>query len=436
MSSTQYQTRYAESDTASLRTLPSTFCWHHALVTPVYDETPDFLASHTASERLLIVVMNRPASDARSDTSWAALLCESLGPAQWQEDYLSLHQAQGSGLAGDVLLVDRCLLGPPINSKHGVGLARKIGCDIACELLQRKQLLTSWIGTSDADAQLPQRYTDTLATLSSQASAAIFPFCHRADGLTREIVTTYELHMLYYVAGLRYAGSPYAWPTIGSCMAINLAAYQQARGFPKRAGGEDFYLLNKLAKLTGVIHLTGPELQIAGRCSQRVPFGTGPALQKIAALDSPEQFTSYHPRSFAVLKAAHEALRLAANGSNFTMESLADGHAVDRALLRTLWQDFGCDTAMIKTRRNHNDPRQRQRALLTWFDAFNCLKWIPACRQAYAAIPLHHALDGANWLTSYGYSPLSKDPASSLQQSLADGKTRGPAYANQQTPGN
>ncbi len=433
MADTKYLARFAEAETTLLDTLPADCCWRHALITPAYHETAEFLASHTASERLLILVMNRPASDGSGDYTWAEHLGGVLGPAQWRNQHLSLHCPVSSGLAGDVLLIDRCLLGPPLNPKQGVGLARKIGCDIACELFQRKQLLTPWVGSSDADARLPQGYSNTLHTLPDQASAAVFAFDHRAEALPKDIVTTYELHMLYYVAGLRYAGSPYAWPTIGSCMAINLAAYQQARGFPKRAGGEDFYLLDKLAKLTGVIHLAQPVIEIAGRPSQRVPFGTGPALQKIAALASADEFTSYHPSSFDTLRALHEALRLAANGSDFSLDSLAERFNLDRRLFCGLWQEFGCDSAIIKAHRNYNHAQQRLRALLTWCDAFKCLKWIHACRQYYPDVPLQQALTGANWLTSYGYHPLSKKPVSDLQQSLADGKVRGPAYFTEQS---
>lgn len=433
---TQYLARYAEAETVALGTLPASLRWHHALVTPAYDETPEFFASHTAPDRLLILVINRPDRDTTVDTSWDTILREILGAARWQAHHLSLHCAAQSGLAGDVLLIDRCLFGPAIPPKYGVGLARKIGCDIACQLFHNNRLHSPWIGSSDADARLPDCYGDTLASLPEAAAAAVFPFSHRADALPHTVVAAYELHMLYYVAGLRYAGSPYAWPTIGSCMAINVNAYQQARGFPKRAGGEDFYLLDKLAKLTGVIHLAQPIINIAGRPSQRVPFGTGPALQKIAALASPDEFTSYHPCSFSALKALHDALRLAANGSEFSLETLSEGYAIDSSLFRELWREFDCDTAITKALRNHSRVLQRQRALFTWFDAFKCLKWIHACRWKYPDIPLPQALKYANWLTSYGYHPLSETPVSDLQRSLADGVLRGPAYPTNQTPWN
>ncbi len=65
----------------------------------------------------------------------------------------------------------------------------------------------------------------------------------------------YELSLRYYVAGMKFARSPYAFHTIGSSMAVSPVHYARVRGFPKREAGEDFYLLNKLAKLGSVLEL-------------------------------------------------------------------------------------------------------------------------------------------------------------------------------------
>ena len=85
-------------------------------------------------------------------------------------------------------------------------------------------------------------------------------FCNTATAL-------YELRLHHYVLGLEYAGSPYAYHTLGSCLAVKADAYAQVRGFPKRAGAEDFYLLNKLAKLGAMPRLQGRCIRII-RCNQ------------------------------------------------------------------------------------------------------------------------------------------------------------------------
>src|SRR5690606_17786041 len=91
----------------------------------------------------------------------------------------------------------------------------------------------------------------------------------------------YEISLRSYEYGLAYAGSPYAFQTLGSTLALNPAAYAKVRGFPKRLAGEDFYILNKLIKI-GPIYLRNDRcLQIKDRPSQRVPFGTGTSVFKI-----------------------------------------------------------------------------------------------------------------------------------------------------------
>ena len=42
-----------------------------------------------------------------------------------------------------------------INESQGVGLARKIGCDIALKLYHSDVVKTAWIFTTDADVILP-----------------------------------------------------------------------------------------------------------------------------------------------------------------------------------------------------------------------------------------------------------------------------------------
>ena len=71
-----------------------------------------------------------------------------------------------------------------------------------------------------------------------------------------------NLSLRYYVAGMKYARSHLThFHTIGSTMAVRASYYAKVRGFPKREAGEDFYLLNKLAKVGTVLELeASPEL--------------------------------------------------------------------------------------------------------------------------------------------------------------------------------
>lgn len=417
----RYLDHHAEPEIKILETLRGS--WPFALVIPAYQETPDFL-QRLPSGGLVIVVANRPESD--DDTTWFERLRETLPSPHWQQATVSLHK-RSSATTSDILLVDRCLKGAAIPKKQGVGLARKIGCDIACQLIHTGQIEGHWIGTSDADTQLPQSYGEALRKLPTYAAACVFPFQHTVEDTPEWAIRSYELHMLYYVSGLRHAGSPYAWPTIGSCIALNSAAYAQAHGFPKRAGGEDFYLLNKLAKLGGVVHTSQPVIRPSARLSERVPFGTGPALQRYCKLDSSDQLTSYNPHSFYALRAVLLCLRQRAHNNHMSLKESAQTCKADHSLLQDLWQQFGCEKAIEKARQNSRTGEQCERHLMTWFDGFKTLKWIHACRDYYPDIQLMSAIESANWLTDFHREKMELNRiVEQLQKSLASDQCYSP----------
>ena len=301
----QYLDRYAESETHQLKGFHSR-PFKNCIVIPCFNETPHFFQrlckSALAEETLVIVVINQPA--ATSVSSQNIQLAEFLQQSRllWRRDNLSLLESQHCGAW---LLVDRFTQNQ-IPPKQGVGLARKIGCDLAVKLKQQGFIASNWIHCTDADAHLPDNYFD----IPGQGSAAVFNFTHfqaphTYDPAVEEATQCYERAIKYYVAGLRWAGSPYAFNTVGSALAVEHQAYCQVRGFPKKAGGEDFYLLNKLAKLGPVIEAKHITVRLEPRLSQRTPFGTGQSVAQILTdKDRPAPtLVYYHPQTFTHLKA-------------------------------------------------------------------------------------------------------------------------------------
>ena len=242
-----------------------------------------------------------------------------------------------------------------LSSKQGVGLARKILCDIACYYWSKNCIKDNWLYCTDADVRLPMDYFEQI---DEKGSAAVFQFKHQAQAGLEKAMQVYEDSLHYYVNALRWAGSPYAYHTIGSCLVIDFQSYVAVRGFPKRSGGEDFYCLNKLAKVGKVISLKGRPIIIDGRLSTRVPFGTGPALQKV--LDN--NFRSYHARSFVLLKRWLTALH------ENKIESLPE-------IFKFYVQEKNVLEPIQKIRENHGAD-SINKALNDWFDAFKTLKFI------------------------------------------------------------
>ena len=147
---------------------------------------------------------------------------------------------------------------------------------------------------------------------SGDGSALWMAYEHVGEGgeSQESAMMEYEIYLHYHSLGLQSAGSPYPFPCIGSTLWIHVEKYAAVRGFPKKEAGEDFYLLNKLAKVAPVRPLPGERLKVRGRLSDRVPFGTGAALNKMASQgEGGVGYPLYDPRVYSILAAFLRAWR-------------------------------------------------------------------------------------------------------------------------------
>lgn len=379
---TRYLAGYAEPEIqlladVSLSCIPENQ-FNHVLVIPAYKESSRFYDRLAGSlmlhySVLLIVVINQPDNlikpDIRNQTLWNNI-CEHT-TVNWQAEQLQLRVLPKTSSA--VLLVDR-FSELPVPEKQGVGLARKIGADLALYLISNGLVSQPWIYNSDADTHLPGDYFSVLD--DSPAAVAIFPFQHIGGTPELERATRlYELRLRQYVDGLRAAGSPYAYHTLGSTLAISALAYAQVRGFPKRNGGEDFYLLNKVAKTGVVLSLPKPLIHITARQSDRVPFGTGPAVERLLStepLGQAEIF--YHPDVFKHLA---QWLNVIPNTWSRPIGTLGLPTLTLNAL-----QSLGIDKAIAGTLRNSRSQQTYVKHIHTWFDGFRTLRFIHLLRDS------------------------------------------------------
>ena len=299
---TKYLDRYAEAEAAIK--LPGGR-YDYSLVIPAFNEDHESVLKvwqqiKPGTSFLVILVVNSPVEEDHS----ARMLIDGLTSHQQMSQLTAqaqLVEKAGSATGPDLLIIDRFSRGYSIDKKRGVGLARKIGMDIAASLMNQGVISGNWLFTTDADAELPENYFSV--ETGGDDAAFIYPFKHMPQPGLELPMQLYEISMLYYVAGLLWANSPYAYPTIGATISCSLDRYAAVRGFPKRNTGEDFYLLNKLRK-TGEVRLAGGDpIVISGRTSDRVPIGTGQAIRAIHGLDSPIlEFTLEHPNCFSQLK--------------------------------------------------------------------------------------------------------------------------------------
>lgn len=372
--------------------------WQQVLVVPAYRESPDVLERLAAlpagsGRTLVILVLNRPDSD--TDPLANAALRGALGTRSSPRGTQAAVPVHSLNAHTDLYLHDLETVCGPTPAASGVGLARKTGCDVALQWMIAGGISGDWLCSTDADATLPPDYFAQLANTPPVAAAAVFPFRHVSGGEASCDAATalYELRLHHYVLGLEYAGSPYAYHTLGSCLAIRAGAYAQVRGFPKRAGGEDFYVLNKLAKVGAIARLRGGCIELQSRQSTRVPFGTGPAVQAIASAGQPDESALfYHPACFAALRAVLGCLpeRALAPQQDFGQALLHGGLEPELARQSSQALDaLGVEAALRHCRRHGKSAAQFQRQFHQWFDGFRTLKFIHALRDAgWAQQPL------------------------------------------------
>lgn len=167
----------------------------------------------------------------------------------------------------------------------GVGLARKIGMDEALRRFERAGGQSGVIVCFDADCTCEPNYfveIEKFFLKNPKAPGCSIYFEHPLSGSevskVYEAVTLYELHLRYYVQGLRYAGFPHAFHTVGSSMAVRAHVYMEQGGMNRRKAGEDFYFLQKVIPLGEFGEVNTTCVHPSPRVSDRVPFGTGKAV--------------------------------------------------------------------------------------------------------------------------------------------------------------
>jgi len=371
----KYLQRYAEPEARDALHAPPGQHQQDCLVIPAYRESPALVTkllelAQRQDQLLIIVVLNHPTDETSNDPN--QLLRQQLNTLR-KTGAANSHQRYQLTETSQLLLVERP---QGLARDEGVGLARKIGCDIALALHHSGQLGSHWINTTDADTWLPAGYFSGQDRTGS-AVAITHPFRHRpADNpLTNLAMSLYELRLHYYVLGLQFAGSGYAFHTIGSCISVTCEAYAAVRGFPRRSAGEDFYLLNKVAKLGAIATPPSPVIEIDTRLSDRVPFGTGPAVTRLADGEAPQSAPLfYNPGSFLALKTTLETLPLIYQADS--LEPLRQAHAAAAQVLA----DLGIEKALRHCRKSSSDYGNWHKHFTNWFDGFRTLRFIHGMR--------------------------------------------------------
>jgi glycosyltransferase involved in cell wall biosynthesis len=189
----------------------------------------------------------------------------------------------------------------------GVGLARKTGLDEAVLRFNHFNNTSGIVVSLDSDSLVEPNYLIEIEKHFKQNPkhvGATINVEHQKAGLSERQklgIDLYEKYLHYYKDALHFTGYPQAMITIGSAFAVTAEAYVKRGGMNRRQAGEDFYFLQNLAQLGTVGEINTTRVYPSARLSNRVPFGTGAAIQKWMA--GTEDLTkTYNFKAFADLK--------------------------------------------------------------------------------------------------------------------------------------
>ncbi len=276
----------------------------------------------------------------------------------------------------------------------GVGLARKIGCDLALTKYDYSSNKKKIIFFLDADCTVRSDYLQkvTLAFNKNDLHSAVIEYEHKFinDTPEAEAIICYEIFLRYLRLGLKFAESYYDYHTIGSTIVCDVESYIKAGGMNKRKAGEDYYFLEKLAKLNRIFTISKTLVYPSSRKSWRVPFGTGQRITRHLSKKQNE-YVAYNPKSFQILK---EWLNFFLSENVFDAKNILDeANKINSELGNFLIsQNFREDWQRIA--KNNNSILEIQKQKIFWFDAFRTLKLIHHLRDnGYPSINLFDAVD-------------------------------------------
>lgn len=267
----------------------------------------------------------------------------------------------------------------------GAGLARKKGMDEAVRrfnILDRKDGL---IISLDADTIVEKNYLKVIYTHFQNYPkhvGATIAIKHQAVGLVADHlkgILLYEKYLWYYKEAMRFTGYPYPMFTVGSAFVVTTDAYVKRGGMNRRQAGEDFYFLQNLAQFGKIGEINETTVHPSARLSDRVPFGTGPIMQKwmegkedlektysFEAFQNIKQFFDQKEKFFQINK--DEYLALVKELPRAVTEFLAEDN---------FWNELD------DLNRNCSSLRTFQNRFFQKFNAFKILKFLNFAHEKY-----------------------------------------------------
>ena len=269
----------------------------------------------------------------QTDFPFSVFVCVNQQDEWWQQDEKIAVCERNAALISflknyssfPVHLIDRSSKGKGWKGKHfGVGFARKVIFDTIFEIADKEDIIISL----DADTQFGAAYFQSIGDFFNKYTehqVMANPYYHPLKTTTgmevnvpdNVIITgnyendrailRYEFYLRSWHINMAKIASPYAFTALGSAIAVRVKALQKIGGITPVKSGEDFYLLQKLRKMGTVYQWNSEPVFPAARFSDRVFFGTGPAMIK-GLNEGWESYPIFHHRLFQEIANSYDAI--------------------------------------------------------------------------------------------------------------------------------
>ena len=250
---------------------------------------------------------------------------------------------------------------PP--KKGGVGWARKTLMDHIVSKADKNDIIVS----IDADTYYPPDYLQSIFDFFTENKKLVglaVPYYHKLNNdETDRLILRYEIYMRYYLLNMMRINNPFGYTALGSAMAFPVWAYRKAGGLTPVPAGEDFYFLQKLVKLGRIGIWSSSVAYPSSRFSNRVLFGTGPALIKGKDGDW-SSYPHYHYSLFDKVATTYNLFReLFINEVKTPMDEFLK----DQFKTEKLWEPL---------RKNYKDEKNFIRACINKVDGLRILQFL------------------------------------------------------------
>ena len=149
----------------------------------------------------------------------------------------------------------------------------------------------------------------------------------------------------------------------------------------KRKAGEDFYFLQKIIPLGNFNEINTTTVFPSPRPSDRVPFGTGAAIQKMLN-EQTKEYLTYNIQAFIDLKTFFEEKDIFFKISEENYQQISENTSISEIIIHFL-TETGFYNELKKINLNSPNLKIFETRFFQWFNAFRVLKFLNFSHEEY-----------------------------------------------------